>query len=268
MIEIEPFLKWAGGKRWLVRCYPEHFPRAFARYHEPFVGGGAVFLSLNPAKGQLSDRNSDLIGAYKAIRSNWKDVEAGLKRHQAKHNKKHYYVTRAAVPDDAVERAIWFIYMNRTCWNGLYRVNLAGEFNVPIGTKSAVVLPTDRFEELSRRLRKVRIQVADFEEALGDVGSGDFVFIDPPYTVKHNVNGFLKYNEQIFSWADQERLAKCVESAANKGASILISQADHASVRNLYKGIGTHHTVSRPSVIAASATHRGRVTELVIRINY
>jgi len=265
---LVPFLKWAGGKRWLPKTYSEHFPQSFARYYEPFLGGGAVFLALRPQRGQLSDSNVELINSYKAIKRDWRAVRTSLRSHARAHSDEHYYAVRASTPKESVGRAARFLYLNRTCWNGLYRVNLKGTFNVPRGTKDAVILPTDDFAEISRRLRGIVLTCCDFEVALDGVARNDFVYIDPPYTVKHNINGFLKYNEKIFSWEDQERLAKCIRRMASRGAKILVSQADHSSVRDLYKGIGIQHTVIRSSVIAAASDRRCLVSELLIRINY
>jgi DNA adenine methylase len=262
---LGPFLKWAGGKRWFADRWLHLIPRDYDRYVEPFLGSGAIFFALRPAEALLSDLNPDLINCYRAIRDVPNTIAERLAEHQRLHDKAYYYETRAAKPDDPIERAAWFIYLNRTCWNGLYRVNRKNEFNVPIGTKTSVVLPTDDFLRASRILSNVEILNQDFEETLDAVGDGDFVFVDPPYTVKHNLNGFLKYNDKIFSWADQLRLRDAVLRAAARGARILVTNANHVSIREIYDGVGRQQVVGRASVLAASAAHRSHTEELVIQ---
>lgn len=224
-----------------------------------------MFFALRPAEALLSDLNPDLINCYRAIRDAPEDIGERLAEHHRLHDKAHYYDTRASKPDDPVERATWFIYLNRTCWNGLYRVNRKNEFNVPIGTKTSVVLPNDDFVVASRILSGVEILHQDFEATLDAAGDGDFVFVDPPYTVKHNLNGFLKYNDKIFSWADQLRLRDAVVRAAARGARILVTNANHVSIREIYDGVGRQQVVGRASVLAASAAHRSQTEELVIQ---
>jgi DNA adenine methylase len=236
---LAPFLKWAGGKRWFVNRCRHMVPDRFGRYVEPFLGSGAMYFALRPQRALLSDLNPDLIGCYDAIRTSPDAIVALLAEHHARHCGEHYYATRAAKPLDPVERAAWLIYLNRTCWNGLYRVNRKNEFNVPIGTKRNVVLPTDDFPAMSRMLAPADILNQDFETTLDAAEQDDFVFVDPPYTVKHNLNGFLKYNDKIFSWADQVRLRDAVVRAAARGAMVLVTNANHQSIRDLYDSVGS-----------------------------
>lgn len=262
---IVPFLKWAGGKRWFTERFMSMIPASFNRYVEPFVGSGAVFFALKPKSAQLSDLNADLISCYLAVKRNPLQIARLLEGHQRKHSDKYYYQIRAKKPRDPVELAAWFIYLNRTCWNGLYRVNARNEFNVPKGTKTKVVLPTDNFEMSSVVLASANILHQDFEKALEDSGDGDFVFVDPPYTVKHNLNGFIKYNDRIFSWSDQVRLRDAVVSAARRGAMILVTNANHESIRDLYGKVGRQEVVDRASVLSADPAYRARTEELTIR---
>ncbi len=262
---LVPFLKWAGGKRWLTASHLALFPSTYERYIEPFLGSGAVFFALNPERGILSDRNADLIETYKAIRDDWKSVEAALKRHHTNHRPEYYYNERDRRRQASHTRAAQFIYMNRTCWNGLYRVNLQGKFNVPIGTKSAVCLDTDDFEATSKALKKAHLMCADFKLAISQARNNDFIFVDPPYTVKHNMNGFVKYNEQIFSWDDQIRLRDALLRAWDRGALISIPNADHDSIKDLYKDFPFHQSLSRSSVLAGKPSARAPTTELLIR---
>lgn len=262
---IVPFLKWAGGKRWLVTSHPDLLSLPYKRYIEPFLGSGAVFFHLAPKKAILTDSNEDLINTYQAIKDDWRGVKRELQMHHRKHSNKYYYAVRSSRPRTPHTKAARFIYLNRTCWNGLYRVNLKGEFNVPIGTKQSVLLDTDDFETVSRLLRNSDLFINDFEGTIELAGKNDLVFVDPPYTIKHNLNGFIKYNEKLFSWDDQRRLRDAVIRAKDRGATIIISNANHRSVRELYKGIGTQKVLTRTSVLAADSGHRGKFQELVIK---
>lgn len=264
---IEPFLKWPGGKRWLVAKYPNLFPTTMRRYIEPFLGSGAVYFHLTPKRALLADANLELVRAYNAIKSHPAELDRMLQRFQKRHNPAFYYQTRKLVPDDELKCAARFLYLNRTCFNGIYRVNLNGTFNVPIGSKTKVAYPAGYLDTVATALQPAKIVVADFEATISRAASGDFVYIDPPYTVMHNNNNFVKYNDVLFSWNDQERLADAVRQAMRRGAMVLVSNADHASVRKLYRGIGRQHVVSRSSVLAASSASRRFTTELAIE-NY
>lgn len=263
-----PFLKWAGGKRWLTNQYATLLPDTFETYYEPFLGSGAVYFYLQPETAVLADKNADLINAYRQIKTNWRLVKRALRRHHSQHSKKYYYEERARDHRASHELAAQFLYLNRTCWNGLYRVNQRGEFNVPIGTKTAVVLDTDDFEGTARTLKSAKLMCSDFEKTLDMASRGDFAFIDPPYTTRHNFNGFVKYNEEMFSWSDQERLAKAVKRAARRGVKMLVTNAAHSSIRELYDGVGSHRDLDRASVLAADSANRGVTTEIAITINY
>jgi len=262
-LPLLPLVKWAGGKRWLARR-PEFRPPPFIRYVEPFFGGGALFFHLLPRASLLSDINVDLIRTYEAVRDNWQDVERELLKHAAQHTSEYYYEVRSRSEDLGARAAARFLYLNRTCWNGLYRVNRSGEFNVPIGTKTNIVT-SGELKAASEALQTATLRVADFAETLSRTTAGDFVYVDPPYTVKHNRNGFLKYNERIFTWADQERLRDAVVAARARGAHVLVSNAAHDSVRELYEGVGEVIELQRASVIAGKATARGSETELLVR---
>lgn len=265
---MDPFLKWAGGKRWLARSSKWLFPASYERYVEPFLGGAAIFFSEQPESAVLSDANPRLIATYQALKDDWKLVVEHLSEYAAKHSDKFYYQARHEERHEVAAEAARFIYLNRTCWNGLYRVNRHGQFNVPRGSKTAVLMDTDNFEGVASLLSKASLSVLDFEVALDNAGAGDFVFLDPPYTVAHNNNGFLKYNENIFSWSDQERLKESAIAAAARGASVLVLNAKHSSVEDLYSGTGHHHTVRRHSVISATSSHRKGVEEIAIQIGY
>jgi len=261
---ILPFLKWAGGKRWLVTTYSSLFPTTFGRYIEPFLGSGSVYFHLAPARALLADTNRDLIDTYRAIKCNWGKISKLIRTHHNNHTHQYYYKVRASLPRTIYGRAARFIYLNRTCWNGLYRVNLNGEFNVPVGTKKNVILSTDDFESVANILKGADLYDDDFEKIIGRARNGDFVFVDPPYTVKHNYNGFVKYNENLFSWDDQKRLRNAIIRAKSRGALVMITNANHRSIHELYKGVGKFRVLTRPSILAANANFRGESQELII----
>ncbi len=227
------------------------------RYIEPFLGSGAVFFALEPERALLADTNQWLIETYWAVRDVPEKVLSALSRHQRLHSESHYYSTRAARPRSLHGRAAQFIYLNWTCWNALFRVNKAGSFNVPKGTKNSVFLPTDNFADWSRALKRSKIVVGDFELVLSGCGVGDFVFADPPYVTTHANNGFIKYNEQLFTWKDQQRLAAAANAAATRGATVVISNSDHKSVRELYGPYkAKFRTFARASILAAKSEHK------------
>ncbi len=265
---VIPFLKWAGGKRWLVQNHSQLFPTRFNTYIEPFLGSGAVFFKLRPAKAILSDSNDELINAFQAIKDNWRQVAKHLQVHHTNHSKEYYYHVRSQVLQSRYKRAARLIYLNRTCWNGLFRVNRNGVFNVPIGTKTDVLLPTDRFDEVAYILKSAHLIVTDFEDIIDQAQINDFIFADPPYTAKHNNNGFLKYNEKLFGWNDQVRLRNSLIRAKNRGAKILVTNASHTSILELYKDQFELKTLKRISKIAASSQFRKSCQELIIRSSW
>jgi DNA adenine methylase len=259
-----PFLKWAGGKRWLAYRHLDIIPSNYRCYFEPFLGSGAIFFALRPRKAVLSDLNTELVETFLAIRGNWKAVAERLRRYQRLHSNEFYYAARRSNPRVASARAARFIYLNRTCWNGLYRVNLRGEFNVPKGTKEHVVLATDDFEAVHDILQNARVVSSDFEPIIDMAGKRDLIFADPPYITSHVNNGFLKYNERLFSWNDQVRLRNSLVKAARRGAHIVATNANTAAIRSLYEKDFTVATASRASVIAGSSLWRGTKTELIV----
>lgn len=261
---IQPFLKWAGGKRWLAERLERQFAALEGRYFEPFLGSGAVFLRYQPSSAVLSDTNAELIECYRALRDAPADVAKCLRRLAKLDPNESYYQVRSSTPKSAPAKAARFLYLNRTCWNGLYRVNLKGQFNVPRGTKTQIILPDEDFEIVSAALRFADIRHSDFEAVVDEAAAGDLVFADPPYTVAHNMNGFVKYNQRIFSWDDQVRLRDALLRAAKRGCSIVLSNADHESVRTLYEGFGSVEAVTRASVIAGNSSARKPTTELLV----
>ena len=263
----EPFLKWAGGKRWLVNQHARLFPYVYGRYVEPFLGSGAVFFYLQPQEAVLSDSNAELVNAYQVLRAHPEKIQRLLRRYHRQHSSDFYYRWRKRRPFNPLHQAARFLYLNRVCFNGLFRVNLRGEFNVPIGTKTEVSYPRGFLQSVSRLLQRAQVVQADFEDIIDQTERGDFVYVDPPYTVMHNNNNFLKYNDVLFSWADQIRLAASVQRATKRGVLILVSNADHLSVRQLYRGFGFANTLERESILAGDTTARRGTSEVAFR-NY
>lgn len=262
--QIKPFLKWAGGKRWFVTNHSGLIPKDYNRYIEPFLGSGAVYFYLQPDKALLGDTNADLINTYRAIRKNWKLVYRYLKKHNRNHSKEYYYEVRSSSPRSIASKAARFVYLNRTCWNGLYRVNSKGEFNVPKGNRSKAVFEDDSFEEISELLQKAKLYSTDFESLISKAKKDDLIFVDPPYTVRHNDNGFVKYNEKLFSWDDQKRLSRSLESAKQRGAKIVATNAFHESIIDLYESEFETLSLSRNSSISSKPESRKKFNELII----
>jgi DNA adenine methylase len=262
---LRPFLKWPGGKRWFAEHHSSFFPQKFNRYIEPFLGSGSVFFYLRPCRALLGDINQELIGAYLGIRNSWKQVDSLLKKHQKWHSNSHYYKMRASRMENLGQKSARLIYLNRTCFNGIFRVNHEGQFNVPKGTRDSVLFETDDFQETSDVLQSAEIRVCDFQKLVDEAKRNDFIFADPPYTVRHNLNGFIKYNENLFSWYDQVRLADALQCAKKRGVKIVCTNANHESVREIYRERGFFlKKVSRFSCISASSQSRKQFEELVI----
>lgn len=259
-----PFLKWAGGKRWLTTRVAELPQVVTGRYFEPFLGSGAMFFHLKPESAILSDANDALIEVYQAIQADHAKVNAHLRFHASRHSPAYYYAVRSMSCRNEFTRAAQFIYLNRTCWNGLYRVNQKGEFNVPIGTKTKVLLDDDNFEKVANVLRDCELSTNDFESQIDRSIKGDMVFADPPYTVRHKHNGFIKYNENLFSWDDQVRLRDALWRAKRRGVYVMLTNADHESIRTLYADEFSITEMARYSAISGLSSSRGNYPELLI----
>jgi DNA adenine methylase len=258
----KPFLKWPGGKRWFRQIIAGLFTGT--RYFEPFLGGGAVFFTLQPQKAILSDTNRDLISAFVAVRD---EAEAVVRRlSQLQISKATFRRIRASSPVGDIDRAVRLIYLNRTAFNGIYRVNLDGKFNVPFGCKEGTkVCDAVGIRACSLALKHSAIHAVDFRVMLRKVRPSDALYVDPPYTVKHNNNGFRRYNERLFSWTDQMELALKLSKLARDGVQIVVSNSCHKEVRALYPR--RHFTaieVERSSCMAADVAYRGDCKELLL----
>ncbi len=264
--KLEPFLKWPGGKRALAPTLVRLAPREMGHYFEPFLGSGALFFALKPERAVLGDSNAELIECYEQIRDACDEVIDELR--QLRNSEAEYYRVRHASPSSPAARAARLIYLVNLAFNGIYRINkVTGQFNVPYGHRtSRKVLEEGKLRAASLMLARARTLAGDFEAGLGSAREGDFVYLDPPYTAAHSSNGFVRYNQQLFSWADQIRLARCAARLADRGVKVMVTNAPHKSILELYPGFRCTR-VKRPSQIAANVTFRKTVTEVVLTAN-
>lgn len=259
--KVLPFLKWPGGKRWAAAGVSEIVRRHLVNcYYEPFLGGGAVFFCLQPKRAVLSDLNCDLIDTYSAVREDYPQILHHLKRMEV--SREFYNRIRASQPTGRFSRAARFLYLNRTAFAGIYRLNRQGQFNVPFGggRTPEVLWAQGLLRAASRLLAPAELLANDFEPVLDLAGRGDVVYCDPAYTVAHENNGFVRYNEANFSWADQERLASAALRARRRGACVLVSNAYHRDVRMLYDNVHSK-VLTRLSRISPDPTSRRVVRE-------
>lgn len=263
------FLKWAGGKRWFVNSEYKRFPLKYNRYIEPFLGGGAVFFYLEPQNAILSDINRELIDTYIAVRDELDSVYKNLKIHQKKHCKEYFYTMRNKKTRKTATAAARMIYLNKSCFNGIYRVNSQGKFNVPLGTIKDMSFERDNLLQASEILKKAKILCQDFQITIDAAQTNDFLFCDPPYAVENEDSRFVSYTADLFSWEDQVRLAKALERAKNRGVKIIMTNVDHPTVRALYEEIGgfSLDTVSRNCFISGTLEGRKAYDELIVSAN-
>lgn len=264
---VEPFLKWPGGKRWLVARLIELVGETkFRRYFEPFAGGAALYFALQPRRAVLSDINADLINTYIQVKRHAPAIIERLKRLSV--DEETYYNVRAEEPKARLDRAVRFLYLNRTAFGGIYRLNRQGRFNVPFGggqRTPSVLWERELLPPAARVLRHAELVVGDFEVVLKEAGSGDLVYCDPTYTVSHSDNGFIRYNESNFRWEDQKRLAEVCLDLRSRGATVIVSNASHPAVSSVFKAPETH-VFSRPSTVCPQAGSRRTVQEHVFML--
>lgn len=267
-MSARPFLKWAGGKTQLLPKLHALMPKSFEHYVEPFLGGGAMFFSLDVQNAFLSDASSELVSTYKALRDDVEGVIDGLSECEQNHSKEFYLSLRNVRPeecDSPRSLAARMIYLNKNCFNGMYRVNKQGGFNVPFGKYEVARIPAaDALRACSKALRSITIEVADFEDVLQCVEQGSFVYCDPPYVPVSETADFTGYTADDFCWKDQERLAAAALAAAERGAYVMLSNADVPAVHDLYGGWDITRVQARRS-INSKGSRRGPVGEVVIR---
>jgi len=275
-IDVFGFVKWAGGKKQLIEQFKPHFPKKIEKYIEPFVGGGAVAFYIiqkyKPKEIILSDINKELINAFRAIRDDVDSLIAQLKQHKEYHGqqaKTYFYEIRKANPEELskIECAARFIYLNRTCFNGLYRVNSKGKFNVPIGKyKDPDIVQENKLRKISKLLEGVKIKNESFENVLNWAKKGDFVYLDPPYYPLKKGHSFTTYSKDNFLEEEQKKLAEVFRKVDKKGCYVMESNSDTDFIRELYEDFDI--TVVKASrMINCQGEGRGKINELVIR-NY
>ena len=264
---LKPFLRWAGGKTWLTKYIDTFIPDEFNDYYEPFLGGGSVFFYLKSKghikkKAFLSDSNADLINTYKTLKNNPKELFKLLKTHFD--NEDEYYKMRSEEFTDPIEKAAQFLYLNKTSFNGIYRVNLQGKYNVPYGRKNLnSIYDFEHLKKVSTALKNTHLSTTDFKIRCNKIEAKDFVFIDPPYTVAHENNGFIKYNQSIFSWDNQIQLSEITKDLDKKGAFFLVTNAYHNSIKKIYV-TGNQEKLSRASNIGGVGAKRTKYKEIII----
>jgi DNA adenine methylase len=239
-----PFVKWAGGKTQLLRRLDSLVPQ-FERYFEPFLGGGALFFHLASRidfAAYLSDANSDLVNAYSVVKNDVEGLIALLERHKRNYRKspaEFYYRLRSEHPPDSLQAAARFIALNKTCYNGLYRVNRSGEFNVPIGRyKNPTICDRDQLRAASAALNRsdAKLFASDYRQALKKAREGDFVYLDPPFHPLSSTANFVDYTKSGFGEQDQYELAQVFRELDRKGCMVLLSNSDTRLTRDLYAG--------------------------------
>lgn len=262
-VKHKPFLRWAGGKNWLLKDLYKFIPtNGFNNYIEPFLGGGSVFFHLQPDKAFLSDLNSELTDTYYALKEYVEEIILELGSY--KNTEEFYYKMRDTLPRTDIKRAARFIFLNQTSFNGIYRENLSGKYNVPYGHRTKNFLDEEILRKASKSLSNATINSRDFEQSINDINEGDLVFIDPPYTVTHNDNGFIKYNSKLFDLEAQYRLSAFVDQIKDRNAFYILTNAAHKDVKAIFTKDGDQiHTVSRASLIGGKKATRGQYKEFI-----
>ncbi|MGQ5708926.1 DNA adenine methylase [Lactobacillus sp. PSON] len=270
---LKPVIKWVGGKRQLLPKLMEFKPKTYNRYFEPFIGGGALLFALQPKSFVINDQNADLINMYSVVKNNPIELLKLLNEHQ-KNNKKEYYLAIRALDRDMskfitltdVQRAARLIYMLKVDFNGLYRVNKKGQFNVPYGRyKNPKIADSDNINEVSNFLNAThnKIMNVDFEKAVMDAKENDFIYFDPPYIPLTETSDFTSYTSNGFNIKDQERLRDTFFNLSKKGVKVMLSNSDTPTTRELYASANLHE-VQASRAINSVASKRGKVGELII----
>lgn len=260
----KPFLRWAGGKTWLIKHLSNYLPKnGFNTYHEPFLGGGAIFFHLNPKKAFLSDLNKELIETYDQIKGNVEEVIDHLSKFE--NNEQFYYKVRSEDYQEASKKAARFIYLNQTSFNGIYRVNLKGEYNVPFGYRTKNFFEPELLRSVNKVLGDVQLNHSDFSQTIKNIKAGDLVFLDPPYTVTHNNNGFIQYNKNLFDIDSQYALSNYIDDIKKIGAYYILTNAAHHKIEEIFKKDNDQIIqLDRASLIGGKSAKRGNYAELVI----
>lgn len=265
-----PFVKWAGGKGQLLDQMAAHFPRQFRTYIEPFLGGGAVFFYLLPRRARLADLSEDLINTYRVVRDRPQELAEALDEHAPHGNDERYFKQVRSTPPEGlsdVQRAARLIFLNKTCFNGLYRVNSKGQFNTPFGhyRKPPRLYEATNLHAASHALKGKVLDVADYHQSCAHASEGDFVYLDPPYHPLTKTANFTGYTKDAFSEKDQEELALVFDRLHEKGCYAMLSNSSHDNVRRLYEGRGyTIIPVSAKRAINSKGDARGEIQEFLV----
>jgi len=266
-IRAKPFLRWAGGKQQIVAALARHVPPDWRRrrYVEPFLGAGSLFFELCPSRAYLSDANAHLMECYRQVALSPERIGEHLQLHASLSCREHYYRVRDEYNRGrfSPRQAARFIYLNKACFNGIFRVNTAGQFNVPYGRKEPPALPSCvALRGVAELLRHAALETETFDESLTQVARGDFVYLDPPYPPLNGTAYFTHYTADRFSADAQEWLASCVDEMDAKGALFMMSNADTHLIRRLYQD----YRIYRVPVIryVTCRSHKHKVSELVI----
>lgn len=264
-VSPRPFLKWAGGKSKLIEQYIPYFPKNFRTYYEPFLGGGAVFFHLNPPSAFLADINPELVNAYRCVKDDVETLIQSLEIHQLRHNKDYYYEIRKQNGITKIERAARLIYLNKTCYNGLYRENSQGEFNVPIGKyKNPKICNAAVLRSASAALQQAGIDGRSFEYILENASSSDdFVYFDPPYHPLSATSNFTAYSRSSFTQDDQISLRDVFAELARRGVKVMLSNSDCPFIRQLYSDFNIY-SISSLRRINSNGSKRGLISEVLI----
>lgn len=260
-----PFLKWAGGKSRLIPQYTPYFPKRYSTYYEPFLGGGAIFFHLLPTRSLLVDINAELVNVYRCVRDHVDGLIERLRVHRDRHCSEYYYHLRSRHHGSAIERAARLIYLNKTCFNGLYRENSKGQFNVPMGRyKNPGIFDPELLRAVSYALQRTQIEVAPFDLVLDYAqGPRDFVYFDPPYFPLSATSSFTAYSRHTFKQEDQIHLRDTFVELAQRGVKVMLSNSDCPFIHELYQGFNIH-TIWAARAINSKASRRGKITELLI----
>jgi DNA adenine methylase len=261
-LEASPFIKWVGGKRSIIEDLLSFIPKEYNNYYEPFIGGGALFFELNNKNSFISDSNLELITTYKVVRDNINELINQLKTHKELHDSDYYYYVRSLTPENDIEIASRMIYLNKTCFNGLYRVNKKGLFNTPLGKSPNMVnsiLREDNLRQCSLFLQDTNILNRDYSEI--NPNKKDFVYFDPPYDTESN--GFLGYSKDIFDRKNQKELFDFFVKLTNKGVFCMLSNLNTEFIRDLYKDYNIN-TINCKRFINSDSLKRGNVSEVII----
>ena len=264
-----PFIRWVGGKSKLIKHLKNYVPSDFCGgnyYYEPFLGAGSLFFHLTPQKAYLSDSNKDLIECYNAIKSDPKIISEYLNQHLENNCKEYYYKMRDEynLSKPSITKAALFIYLNKSCFNGIWRVNKKGHFNVPYGYKEPPPLPSNEdLLKVSKVLSTAKLVHKDYKDAVINVNEGDFVYFDPPYPPLNGTSFFTHYTKERFNREDHAELARIAKELTKKGCLVMISNADIPYIKSLYKDSFNVYDIEVTRWIRTNG-ERYKVRELII----